>query len=63
MFNHILYDANDCIVGKPTGYAKFSTAQGVATRMRYKLWSIYDDYKAQGGTSSTIWRIELEEIN
>jgi hypothetical protein len=63
MHNYIIYDANNSIVGKPTGYAKYSTAQAVATRMRYKLWATYDAYYAGGGTSRVIYRIELKEIN
>lgn len=38
-----IYDCNECIVGNHKGYAKYSSAQMIATRMRHKLWERYDD--------------------
>lgn len=40
---YFIYDCNDCIVGNSKGYAKYSSAQMIATRMRHKLWERYDD--------------------
>lgn len=38
-----IYDCNGCIVGNLKGYAKYSSAQMIATRIRHKLWERYDD--------------------
>ena len=40
---YFIYDCNDCIVGNSKGYAKFSSAQMIATRIRHNLWARYDD--------------------
>lgn len=55
---YFIYDCNDCIVGNSKGYAKFSSAQMIATKIRHKLWARYDDkiakYK-QDNISPTKW--------
>ena len=54
---YYIYDANNTIFGNPKGYDKHSSAIGIATRYRHKLWAIYDarDNKA----SNVIYETKL----
>lgn len=40
---YFIFDANGVLFGNPKGYAKYSSAQGICTRYRHKLWRIYDE--------------------
>lgn len=65
-----IYDCNDCIVGNHKGYAKYSSAQMIATRIRHQLWVRYDDkiakYKQDNVPIShqdrIIYRIEYHNV-
>ena len=38
---YFIFDANGKPFGNPKGYAKHSSAEGICTRYRHKLWRIY----------------------
>lgn len=52
-----IFDANGLPFGNPKGYAKYSSAQGICTRYRRKLWEIYDNRKHK--ESNEVWSIRL----
>ena len=54
---YYIYDANNTIFGNPKGYDKHSSAIGIATRFRHKLWAIYDN--RENKASNTIYETKL----
>lgn len=54
---YFIFDANEVLFGNPKGYAKYSSAQGICTRYRRKLWQIYDE--RQDKQSNLIYKIRI----
>jgi len=64
---YFIYDANGNAFGNINGYLHYKDAQGICTRNRYKLWSIYDEVFA-GHFQRTkwnrlhVWSIRFENV-
>jgi len=52
---YYIIDSNGNTFGNPKGYNRYSIAQGICTRYRFKLWDIYDNKKDK--TSNLIYEI------
>lgn len=46
---YFIFDADGKPFGNPKGYAKHSSAQGICTRYRHKLWRIYETRRLRLG--------------
>ena len=55
---YYIFDANGQLFGNPKGYDKHSSAIGIATRFRHKLWTIYDN--RENKASNTIYETKLK---